>query len=248
MVKVPQNLEEGGRRFIAGVSMSITTLPGKTLLVSALVLATLFVSLLGGCLGGQAPERLPGVEVRDYQGHPLSSVNDFRENSIRGPQQVNTTDYRLTVDGLVREEKSFTYDQVLREFPHYRKMVTLFCVEGWDATILWEGIKVSDLIAAAGPDPRADTVIFTAADGYTTSLPLDYIVDRNILLAYQMNNVTLPAARGYPFELVAEDRWGYKWIRWVTGIRLLDDPAYRGYWESRGYSNTADLNRSFFKD
>jgi DMSO/TMAO reductase YedYZ molybdopterin-dependent catalytic subunit len=224
--------------------MSIITGSGKILPV--LVLALVLAGLSAGCLGGQEPERLPGVEVRDYQGHPLSSVNDFRENSIKGPQHVNITDYRLTIDGLVGEEKVFTYDQVLQRFPPYEKMVTLFCVEGWDATILWEGVKVSDLIDAAGADPRANTVIFTAADGYTTSLPLDYIRSRDILLAYGMNNITMPVERGYPFELVAEDRWGYKWIRWVTGIRLSDDPTYRGYWERRGYSNTADLNRSFF--
>jgi DMSO/TMAO reductase YedYZ molybdopterin-dependent catalytic subunit len=189
------------------------------------------------------------VEVREYHGEALSPVNDFRENSISGPQQVNITDYRLTVDGLVRDEKVFTYDQVLGGFPHYEKVVTLFCVEGWDATILWQGVKVSDLIDAAGPDPRANTVIFTAADGYTTSLPLDYIVARDILLAYGMNNITMPVERGYPFELVAEDKWGYKWIRWVTGIRISDDPTYRGYWESHGYSNTGDLkNRSFLGD
>jgi DMSO/TMAO reductase YedYZ molybdopterin-dependent catalytic subunit len=226
--------------------MSTATITRVLILLTALILA----GVLAGCLGGGSPpQTLSGVEVREYRGELLSSVNDFRENSIRGPQQVNITGYRLTVDGLVREEKVFTYDQVLQGFPHYRKRVTLFCVEGWDATILWEGVKVSDLIDAAGPDPRANTVIFTAADGYTTSLPLDYIVSRNILLAYGMNNITMTVERGYPFELVAEDRWGYKWIRWVTGIRLSDDPTYRGYWESRGYSNTAGLkNRSISRD
>jgi len=225
--------------------MSTTTISGIALLCTTLLLA----SLLAGCLGGQeSPRRLSDVEVRDYQGHPLSSVSDFRENSIKGPQRVNITDYRLTVDGLVREEKIFTYDQVLQGFPHYEKVVTLFCVEGWDSTVLWQGVKVSDLIDAAGPDPRANTVVFTAADGYTTSLPLEFITRNDILMAYGMNNITMPVERGYPFELVAEDRWGYKWIRWVTGIRLTDDPTYRGYWESRGYSNTADLNRSFFAD
>ena len=228
--------------------MSNTTISGKMLSVTALLLALALAGILAGCLGGQQPQQLSGVEVRDYQGHPLSSVNDFRENSIRGPQHVNITDYRLTVDGLVREPKTYTYDQVLGGFPRYQKMVTLFCVEGWDATILWEGVKVSDLVDASGADPRANTVIFTGADGYTTSEPLDYLTRNNILLAYRMNNVTMPVERGYPFALVAEDRWGYKWIRWVTDIRLSDDPAYRGYWESRGYSNTGDLNQYFFKD
>ena len=222
--------------------MSTTTISGIALFCSALVLA----GLLAGCLGGQQPpQQLAGVEVREYHGQPLSSVNDFRENSIKGPQPVNITDYRLTVDGLVSEQKSFTYDQVLQGFPHYQKATTLFCVEGWDATILWEGVKVSDLINAAGPDPRANTVIFTGADGYTSSEPLDYITRNNIIMAYGMNNITMPAERGYPFELVAEDRWGYKWIKWVTEIQLSDDPTYRGYWESRGYSNSGDLNKSF---
>jgi len=228
--------------------MSNTTISGKMLSVTALLLALALAGILAGCLGGQQPQQLSGVEVRDYQGHPLSSVNDFRENSIMGPQHVNITDYRLTIDGLVRDPKTYTYDQVLGGFPHYRKMVTLFCVEGWDATILWEGVKVSDLVDASGADPQANTVIFTGADGYTSSEPLDYLTRNDILLAYRMNNVTMPVERGYPFALVAEDRWGYKWIRWVTDIRLSDDPAYRGYWESRGYSNTGDLNQSFFKD
>ncbi|MDD1665081.1 MAG: molybdopterin-dependent oxidoreductase [Methanomicrobiales archaeon] len=225
--------------------MSTTTISGIAILCTALVIAGLFA----GCLEGRQPaQQLSGVEVRDYRGQPLSSVNDFRENSILGPQHVNITDYRLTVDGLVSEEKSFTYDQVLQGFPHYQKVTTLFCVEGWDATILWEGVKVSDLINAAGPDPRANTVIFTGADGYTSSEPLDYITRNNIIMAYRMNNITMPVERGYPFELVAEDRWGYKWIKWVTEIRLSDDPTYHGYWESRGYSNTGDLNKSFFTD
>ena len=95
-------------------------------------------------------------------------------------------------------------------------------------------------------NPDANTVIFYAADGYSTSLPLDYIKDRDIILAYSMNGVILPAERGFPFQLVAEDRWGYKWIKWVTGIEVSDDPAYRGYWEKRGYSQTGDLQKSFF--
>ena len=40
---------------------------------------------------------------------------------------------------------------------------------------------------------------------------------------------------GYPFQLVAEDKWGYKWIKWIVKIELTDDPSYRGYWEQRGY-------------
>ena len=224
--------------------MSNTAVSALPLLCLVLLAALILAMVSAGCLGGQTPERLPGVEVREYQGQQLSSVNDFRENSIKGPQHVNITDYRLTVDGLVERNRSFTYEEVLG-FPRYEKVVTLSCVEGWDVTILWQGVKVSDLITAAAPDPQANTVIFTAYDGYTTSEPLDYIMRNNILLAYGMNNITIPDERGFPFMLVAEDKWGYKWAKWVTEIRLSDDPTYRGYWESRGYSNSGNLNQSF---
>lgn len=192
------------------------------------------------------PTQLAGVEVREYQGKLLSSVYDFRENSIKGPQHVNISSYTLQVTGLVNDPKSFSYTEVVDGHRHYRKVVTLNCVEGWSATVLWDGVLVRDLLDDAGIKSGAKTVIFYASDGYSTSLPLDYIVDHDILLGYQMNNVTLLPERGYPFELVAEDKWGYKWIRWVTKIELSDHD-YEGYWESRGYSSTGDLNRSFLK-
>lgn len=61
------------------------------------------------------------------------------------------------------------------------------------------------------------------------------------MLAYQSNGLPLPAEMGYPFIVVAEDKWGYKWARWVDWIELSDDPNYRGYWEQLGYSNEGDL-------
>lgn len=195
-----------------------------------------------------APGTLAPVEVRSYQGEDLSSVKDFRENSIRGPQHVDIATYRLTVTGLTNRTVVYIYNEVLAKFPHYTKVVTLHCVEGWDATILWEGVLVRDILNDAGIDSRANTVVLTARDGYTTSFPLTYFTEKDILMAYRMNNVTLPEERGYPFALVAEDKWGYKWIKWIEKIELTADPSYRGYWEKRGYSNAGDLNRSFTGD
>ncbi|MCK9306030.1 MAG: molybdopterin-dependent oxidoreductase [Methanoculleus sp.] len=212
------------------------------LLIGAI--AVLYALDLAG--DGQGVRELAPAEVREYQGEQLSSITDFRENSIRGPQHVNASTYTLTVDGLVENREDYSYDALMERFPHYRKVVTLYCVEGWDVTILWEGIRVKDLLQEAGVKPGANTVIFYAEDGYSSSLPLAYIEDRDILLAYAMNNVTLPAERGFPFQLVAEDRWGYKWVKWVTRIEVSDDENYRGYWESRGYANNGSLDRSFF--
>ena len=214
-------------------------------ILAVLVVASIFL-LLPKAPGLPGTVALPAAEVRSYQGKDLSSINDFRENSIKGPQNVNISDYRLTVTGLTNQTDIYTYDEVLAKYPHYTKVVTLFCVEGWDTTILWEGVLVRDLITAAGIDPRATTVIFTAHDGYTTSFPLDYVMNNDIIMAYRMNNVTLPAERGFPFQLVAEDKWGYKWIKWIEKIELSDNAAYKGYWEQRGFSNTADLEKSYF--
>ncbi len=106
---------------------------------------------------------------------------------------------------------------------------------------------LKELIEKAKPLDKAAVVIFHAYDGYTTSLPLDYLIDNKILLAYKMNGITMPPERGFPFELVAESKWGYKWIKWIVRIELSDDVDYRGFWESRGYSNEADLDTNYFE-
>jgi DMSO/TMAO reductase YedYZ molybdopterin-dependent catalytic subunit len=211
--------------------------------VSALIL---FTTSFIGCFEQQHIQ-LDAVEIKEYQGEKLSSIDDFRENSIKGPQQINQSTYQLKITGLAATQKNYTYNEILTTFQHYKKIVTLDCVEGWSVKILWDGILVKDLITQAHPDPTANTIIFKAYDGYTTSFPLNYTTENNILLAYKMNNATLPAERGFPFQLVAESKWGYKWIKWVTEIELSDNPFYKGYWESRGYSNSGNLNESFFE-
>jgi len=203
--------------------------------------AVVLASLLGGCMDSEVV-KLDGVQIGDYKGEKLSSINDFRENSIKGPQYVNVSDYRLQVAGLVEEPRSYAYDEVLGR-QKYSKVVRLDCVEGWSVNLLWEGVLVRDLVNEAKPKPEANTIVFYAYDGYSTSFPLDYVLGKDIILAYRMNNVTIPPERGFPFQLVAEDKWGYKWIKWVTRIELTDDPAYRGYWESRGYSQSGDLDK-----
>ena len=185
------------------------------------------------------PPVLQYAEVREYEGQDLSSINDFRENSISGPQHIDLESYRLNIIGLVENPLTFTYDEVVNGSQSYQKVVTLYCVEGWDVTLLWEGVLIEDLIEQAQALPEAEVVIFHAYDGYTTSLPLDYIVEQDILMAYRMNDVDLPPERGAPFQLVAESRLGYKWIKWITDIELSDDVDYKGFWERRGYSNDA---------
>lgn len=189
--------------------------------------------------------KLKSIEVKQYQGENLSSISDFRENSIKGPQYIDIKNYVLNIDGLVNKNLSLTYDQVLNH-PKYKKVVTLNCVEGWSTKILWEGVLLKDLLTEAGIKPESNTVIFYAVDGYSSSLPLDYIINNNIILAYKINDVVMPPERGFPFIVVAESKWGYKWVKWVNRIEISNDPNYKGYWESVGYSQNGDANGPMF--
>lgn len=184
--------------------------------------------------------RFSELEIRDYKGIRLDPSVGPRDNSIKGIQKIDINSYVLKISGLVKSPVSLFYDDILA-LTAYEKLITLHCVEGWDATILWKGALLKDIIDLAGADEKANTVIFHCVDGYTTSIPLQDIIDKNMILAYSSNRITLPPAMGYPFIVVAEDKLGYKWARWVSEIELSDNPNYKGYWESKGYDNEADV-------
>lgn len=225
-------------------------IPFLNISLSIFVLAIIIVA--GFYLWQNIRQRLPdrilvSQEINNYQGEDLSSVNDFRENSIKGPQYIDKEKYRLTVAGLIDNPQELSYDDTLAQFPSYKKVITLNCVEGWSAKILWEGIRLRDLIALVQPQPAAKTIIFYAVDGYSTSFPLEYFYNNDILLAHKMNGVTLPPERGFPFQLVAENKWGYKWVKWIDRIEFSSDTDYQGYWELRGYSSDGNLDEDFLK-
>jgi len=202
-----------------------------------LLSAAAALALVPACVRGQ--EAAKAVELREYKGEKLDPITSFRENSIKGPLRVDIKAYRLKVGGLVDKPLSLTSDEVLAR-PAESRVVTVHCVEGWHVKILWEGVSLAALIDEAGAKTSANTVIFRSADGYSTSVPLAYIRQKNILLAFKMNGLTLPKERGFPFEVVAEAKWGYKWAKWIETIELSDDPNFRGYWESRGYNQNGD--------
>jgi hypothetical protein len=212
----------------------------KAIFLLLLLVGIILSSIFNNTLIGRSAS-IEEVEIRDYEGEDLSSINDFRENSIKGPQYIDIESYILSVKGLVANELELTYDEIINNYQLHKKVVTLNCVEGWSVTILWEGIRLRDLFEEAGVDFEASVVIFHAYDGYSTSLPVDYIYDHNIIMAYKMNNITIPPERGFPFMLVAETKWGYKWIKWITDISISDDENFRGYWEQRGYPNNAEI-------
>ena len=213
----------------------------KIVFAACILIAIVIVASVALYLQSSSTKTLYPTEIRQYQGQNLSSINNVYENAIKGTQYINQTTYQLTVAGLVNRTLQSTYDEVVNNHQHYQQVVTIYCVEGWNAKILWEGVLVKDLLQEAGVSQNATVVIFHASDGYTTALPMDYIVQNNIMIAFKMNGVVLTPQIGWPFMLVAQSQYGYKWIKWITEIEASNDTSYLGYWESRGYPNNASV-------
>jgi DMSO/TMAO reductase YedYZ molybdopterin-dependent catalytic subunit len=178
-------------------------------------------------------------EIKEYEGKRLDPFDRAYDNSIKGPQQVDMKKYRLEVTGLVKTPQSLTYEEVLA-LPNVKRAVTLHCVEGWQEHLLFEGVRLADVLALAKPKKGVRTVIFYAADGYSSSLDYGDVKRLDLMLAAKINGKVLDANRGFPFQVVAESKLGYKWVKWVTRIELSKDP-YKGFWEQRGYDNKADV-------
>jgi DMSO/TMAO reductase YedYZ molybdopterin-dependent catalytic subunit len=215
-------------------------------LVIALVV-TIAVSVLNSFNPPTPSTLIPG-EIAEYQGQNLTPVgayieyvNQHPDVAIKGVQYVDPQKYELTITGMVNNPTNYTYDQVVNGFNSSLQVATLPCVEGWSVTMLWQGVPLSELLNQTSVDSDANTLIFLAADGYSSSLPLDYVKQNNIMLAYKMNNVTLTPKLGWPFFLVANNQYGYKWVEWVTEINVSNNSNYHGYWESRGYPNNATV-------
>jgi DMSO/TMAO reductase YedYZ molybdopterin-dependent catalytic subunit len=183
----------------------------------------------------------PEREIQEYQGKRLDAFDRAYDNSIKGPQRVDIKTYRLQITGLVQTPQSLAYQEVLR-LPAVKRAITLYCVEGWNEHLLFEGVRLADLLALAKPKKGVSTIIFYAADGYSSSVSYDYAARRDIMLAAKINGKVLDAKRGFPFQVVAESKLGYKWVKWVIRIELSDKP-YKGFWEQHGYDNEADVKK-----
>jgi len=183
------------------------------------------------------------IEATEFQGVALTPISRQGNAALSDIPAIDRDSYVLTIDGLVEEPLSLSYAD-LQAYEQESWLMDLNCVEGWSFTAKWTGPSLSAILDDAGVEPEALIAIFYTADiatGYT-SLDLSYIRDNGILLALKLNDVTLPPDRGFPLQVVAKSKLGYKWAKWVTRIELSSDTSFRGYWESRGYSNDADVS------
>ena len=212
-------------------------------LVPGILIVTMLVLTLSACRPIFTPP--PGeTEATEFMGQKLTPISAQRNNALAGTQVINKDTYTLTVDGLVDKTLTLTYSD-LQAYPQVSRLATLPCVEGWSFIAKWTGPELTTILDDAGVKPEAKILIFYTADdpsaGYT-SLDLSYIRDNDIIIALKLNDITMPQDRGFPFQVVAEGKLGYKWAKWVTRIEVSDNENFRGYWESRGYSNTADAS------
>jgi len=93
------------------------------------------------------------------------------------------------------------------------------------------------------PKKDAEYVMFECADGYATSFALKELVGDDILLATRLDGKKLERGLGFPLRLVVPSKYAYKSALWITRIRFMLEKEL-GYWEKRGYSDTADVWRN----
>lgn len=152
--------------------------------------------------------------------------------------QLRQDQFQLDVVGAVARPLRLRWADLGR-FPRVTLVTDFHCVTTWsifDNT--WEGVRLRDVIDAAEPTAEARFVLFSASDGYTTNLPLDACRDDDALLVHGWNGTALSAEHGGPLRVIVPKRYGWKSAKWVRTIALRADDEL-GYWEVRGYSNSA---------
>ncbi len=214
------------------------------------LLCVVLIAYASGCIRQSEREPPPGnVSLNrsipsQWKGRLPAASDQYlgRTNSIKGVQEIDPDSYTLTIDGVVENPRTMAFKDIL-EYPYIDRYNVLYCVEGWSWSADWRGIVVRDLLDEAVPKKEAKRVIFYAADGYTSSFPIEDLLSTDLyFLAYMANGQYLPKREGFPVRLVAEGKWGYKWVKWVTRIEVTENADHRGYWESRGYSDEADIS------
>ena len=190
---------------------------------------------------------------------PADLSPSFRSNGTDVPDnpayaalaQSQFADWKLKVDGLVEKPGEFSLAQ-LRELPSRTQITRHDCVEGWSAIGKWKGVRLSALLEEVKPKPEARFVVFHCADPmegdgkspYYESIDMEDAFHVQTLLAYELNDKTLPVANGAPIRLRVERQLGYKHAKYIMRMELVESFAMiaggkGGYWEDQGYDSYA---------
>jgi len=157
----------------------------------------------------------------------------------------NFADWRLKIGGLVERPSSFSVSE-LRQLPSRTQITRHDCVEGWSAIAKWKGTKLGELLDRVRPFPSARYAVFYCADAdedgqyYYESIDMEDAFHPQTILAYELNDRTLPIEHGAPIRLRLERQLGYKMAKYVMRIELVENlesisGGNGGYWEDQGY-------------
>ncbi len=194
--------------------------PARKLVTSAAVWALLQV------------KRVSGVNRRTA----LTQEEKLFSLSFWGVPRLAASDYALTVDGSVKGPLTLS-SEALQRLPVTERQVSLNCVGGPKNNCVMRGVSFAHLLEMAGPASDVETAVFHCADGYFTTHPVEDLLHTEAFMSYHINGQEEPD-HGYPLRLVAPEKYGYTWAKWVTRIELVAGSP-KGYWERRGLPDRA---------
>jgi hypothetical protein len=189
-----------------------------------------------GVAFGERVQSFLGVEVGNGLGGLLPGGNRFRLYTITGSFPViPRSKYRLQVTGLVDRPLTLTVDD-LEAMPSTKLVKDFQCVTGWRVPeVHWEGVKLSDVLDAAGVKAEATGLNFESYDGADSeSLTLDQAGLPDVIVAYRMLGAPVTTEHGGPVRLYVAPMFGYKSLKWLSAIRVVAIPT-PGFWEQNGY-------------
>ena len=155
------------------------------------------------------------------------------------PGTATVANWSLRVYGEVERPTSLSYKELLN-LDQVNVICDIHCVTGW--TLLdseWSGVRLSTIMERVKPSKSANFIIFEASAGYTSNIPIGDIKSENVILAHSLFGEKLPQVHGAPVRALIPDRYFYKSAKWIEAVKVTsrDEP---GFWETRGYSNSAD--------
>ncbi|WP_420120184.1 molybdopterin-dependent oxidoreductase [Nakamurella sp.] len=176
-----------------------------------------------------------------------ANADFYRVDTAYAVPALTTDEWQLRVHGAVDREITLGFDDLLA-LPAVERMITLTCVSNEVGGKLagnarWQGVRLADLLAMAGPQDGADCVLSTSVDGFTVTTPLAALIDgRDALLAYAMNGEPLPVEHGFPVRMVVPGLYGYvSATKWVVDLELTRFADVSAYWTDRGWSAQAPI-------
>ncbi|UKS28848.1 sulfite oxidase-like oxidoreductase [Paenibacillus sp. HWE-109] len=153
--------------------------------------------------------------------------------------QYDMTAWSLRVFGLVKEEKSFSYEQLMA-LPRTQVVCDIHCVTRWSKLdTVWEGILFRDFLRLLDVQPEGKYVMIHADNDYETNVPLEDLMGDDILLAMTFDGKPLTQKHGWPLRLVVPHLYFWKSAKWIQGIEFMAEDR-EGFWERNGFHNIAD--------